>query len=313
MKTILGIGRLNKKYRHVIAAIGVFDSVHRGHQRVIRKAVDEARRVGGTSVVVTFHPHPVAVLQPERFKSYVLTLEHRLELIKSLGADVCLVIKFDGHLARMSADDFVRKILVGKLGVRKVIVGEDFRFGHDRSGSVDFLETYGSRMGFQVRDISTKQSNNINIKTSYIKRLIVKGDLSALKKFLGRPYSMLARVEHGETIGRKLGFPTANLKRENVVILPSGIYCVNVIIGQKRMNGVFYIGTKPSFERARPQVVLEAHVLDYAGNLYGRKILVEFLKKIRADRRFSDVKKLSKQIARDVAQARLFFRKNSPR
>jgi riboflavin kinase/FMN adenylyltransferase len=311
MKIISGIGQLNKKYHRVVAAIGVFDSVHRGHQRVIRKAVDDAHRLGGTSVVVTFHPHPVSVLQPERFRSYVLTLEQRLELIKSLGADVCAVIKFDKHFAQMSADNFVRKVLVERLGVEKVIVGEDFHFGHDRFGSVAFLKERGSKHGFKVQNIATTQSNNINIKTSYIKKLIEEGDLRTLRKFLGRPYAMLARVKHGETIGRKLGFPTANLVRENVVILPSGIYCANVIIGQKKMDAVFYIGTKPSFKRARRDVVLEAHILDYAGDLYGKTMLVEFLQKIRDDRRFIDVKELSAQIARDVEQARIFFRKRS--
>jgi riboflavin kinase/FMN adenylyltransferase len=311
MRIISGIGQLTKKYRRVVAAIGVFDSVHRGHQRVIRQAVDDARRLDGTSVVVTFHPHPVSVLQPERFRSYVLTLEQRLELIKSLGADICLVIKFDKQFAKMSADDFVRKVLVNKLGVKKVIVGEDFHFGHDRTGSVAFLEDRGSRIGFKVQHISTKKSNSINIKTSYIKILIKKGDLSALKRFLGRPYAMLARVKHGEMIGRKIGFPTANLIRENVVILPSGIYCADMSIGHKKKHGVFYIGTKPSFKRVHRDVVLEAHILDYAGDLYGKRICVEFLHKIRDDKRFVDVKDLTEEIAHDVKQARIFFRKRS--
>ena len=137
--------------------------------------------------------------------------------------------------------------------------------------------------------------------------------MNSLKKFLGRPYSMLASIKSGEKIGRKLGFPTANLNRENVVILPAGIYYVNVLIGRKKMNGVFYIGSKPSFKRARRDVVLEAHILDYTGDLYGKEIRVEFLKKIRDDRRFIDVKELSEQIARDVERARIFFRKRSSR
>jgi riboflavin kinase / FMN adenylyltransferase len=311
MKVISGIGQLNKKYRRVIAAIGVFDSVHRGHQHVIRQAVDEARRIGGTSVVVTFDPHPVSVLQPARFSAYVLTLKHRLQLIKSLGADVCLVIRFDSHLARMTADDFVSRVLVGKLGVRKVVVGEDFHFGHDRKGAVEFLKEQGKRFRYDVRSVQTRNIAKVNIKTSYIKKLIKAGKLNLLKKFLGRPYSMLASVTHGEKIGRKLGFPTANLRKENVVILPSGIYCVNVFYGQRKMAGVFYIGTKPSIKRARRDVVLEAHILDYAGDLYGKSVLVEFLNKIRDDKRFSDDKELSRQIARDVKRARVFFRGRS--
>jgi riboflavin kinase / FMN adenylyltransferase len=311
MKTILGIGRFNKKYRHVVAAIGVFDSVHCGHQRVIRQAVDDARRLGGTSVVVTFDPHPVSLLEPQRFRSYVLTLEHRLQLIESLGVDVCLVVKFDDHLARMSADNFVEQVLVDRLAVKKVVVGEDFHFGHDRSGSVSFLKDRGRRFGFEVATIKTKRLKNTNIKTSYIKKLIANGELNSLKKFLGRPYSMLASVKPGEKIGRKLGFPTANLSRENVVILPAGIYYVSVFIGRKKMNGVFYIGYKPSFKHVRRDIVLEAHILDYCGDLYGKKVRVEFLKKIRDDKKFSDVKELSRQIARDVAGARNFFRKSS--
>jgi riboflavin kinase / FMN adenylyltransferase len=313
MKIISGIGQLGKKYRRVVAAIGVFDSVHRGHQRVIRQAVHDARRLGGTSLVVTFDPHPVSVLHAKRFGAYVLTLEHRLQLIKSLGVDVCLVIKFDRQLARISADEFARKILVNKLGVRQIVVGEDFHFGHDRSGSVEFLKERGKRFGFKVQSIKTKETEEIKIKTSYIKKIIKKGDLSLLRKFLGRPYSMLANVEHGEKRGRKLGFPTANMIKENVVILSSGIYCVKVMRGKKRMNGVFYIGTKPSIKRVRRDVVLEAHILDYAGDLYGKAILVEFLKKLRNDRRFPDEKQLSLQIARDVQRARRFFRNRAYR
>ena len=313
MKSILRPGGPSKKLSRTVAAIGVFDAVHRGHQRVILRAVNEAKRLGGKSVVVTFHPHPVSVLHPEKFKAYVLTLEHRLRLFESLGVDVCVVLRFDKRFSRMSPEDFVGRILVNQLGVKKVVVGEDFYFGRERSGTADFLAKEGKKKGFALEKIKTIYKNNIKIKTKLIKEFVTAGDLGALRKFLGRPYSMLAKVVHGEARGRKLGFPTANLTGENVVLLPPGIYCARVWIGNKRRNAVFYIGTKPSIKRLKRDVVLEAHVLNFHGNLYGRTILVEFFKKIRDDKHFSGEKELSFQIARDVEKARVFFRKHTSR
>lgn len=309
MKVIYGIGRLDKKYPKSVAAIGVFDAVHRGHQRVIGRAVAEADRLGGKSLVVTFHPHPVSVLRPEQFSAYVLSLEHRLRLIGECGVDVCVVIPFTKRFAMMRPEDFVNDVLVEKLGVQKIIVGEDFCFGHDRQGTFASLNT---RSCFLAEKVPILNLNNINIKTKKIKDLVATGNLKALKSFLGREYSIFSEVEPGDARGRRLGFPTANLRQENVIILPSGIYCVRALFDGKERNGVCYIGTRPTFDPLKRQRVLELHVFDYRGNLYGKKILVKFFKKIRDDRMFPDEKCLILQIRRDVVAARRILNRKIP-
>lgn len=307
MKRIFTRGTLAHKLKASVAAIGVFDGVHRGHQKVIRRAVAEARRLGVTSVVVTFDPHPVAVLHPDRFLPYIMTLEHRLSLIESLGVDMCVVIKFDKRFSAQPPERFVHHFLSAQLNVRKVIIGRDFHFGRGRKGSVPLLKSLGKASGFSVEQINIIKNINKNIKSTYIKKLISDGDLPCLKHFLSRPYSFLGEVEKGDARGRRLGYRTANFKKENVVILPSGIYFVRAYIHKKIRYGLCYIGRRPTFKRAGARLIQELHLLDYTGNVYGQKILVEFLKKLRDDRRFSDERELALQIASDVAKARAFF------
>ncbi|MEI6437600.1 MAG: riboflavin biosynthesis protein RibF [Candidatus Omnitrophota bacterium] len=306
MRLILNAGPLPERYKKVVAAIGVFDGLHRGHQQVIASAVAAARAIKGTSMVVTFFPHPVAVLHPVDFNGYVVSLEHRIRLIKDLGVDVCYVVPFTKAFSRRSAESFVRGVLKERLRVVKVAVGTDFHFGCQRRGSTDLF----SKFGIGVEAVPIIKLNNINIKTKFIKQLVAEGDLRRVKSFLGRDYGMLAEVERGQGVGRRLGFPTANLKWENVITLPSGIYIVRVSIGEKKFNGVFYIGSRPTFAGQPKRGALEAHVFDYKGNLYGKVIGVDFLKKIRDDHAFPDERSLSQAIARDVRSARLFFMKN---
>jgi riboflavin kinase/FMN adenylyltransferase len=307
MKRIFIRGTLRHKFRASVAAIGVFDGVHRGHQKVIRRAVAEARRLGVPSVVVTFDPHPVAVLHSRKFLPYIMTLEHRLRLIEALGVDACVVVKFDKRFSSQKPERFVHDFLVARLHVRKVIIGRDFHFGCGRKGSIPLLRSLGEAGGFSVEQISIIKNINKNIKSTYIKELISRGDLSCLKRFLDRPYSFLGEVEKGDARGRRLGYRTANFKKENVVILPPGIYCVRARKNKTTHNGLCYIGRRPTFKRAGARVIQELHLLDHRDNLYGQKILVEFLKKLRDDKRFTDEKKLVRQIASDVRKARRFF------
>jgi riboflavin kinase / FMN adenylyltransferase len=311
MKRIFVRGTLPRKISACVAAIGVFDGVHRGHQKVIRRAVAEARRLGAPSVVVTFHPHPVEVLHPGKFVPYITTCEHRLRLIEACGADMCVVIEFGARIAAQDPESFVRDLLVGSLGARKVIVGRDFHFGRGGKGNISFLQKMGRVFGFQVEALKIIKNINRNIKSTYIKKLIKKGDLAALRRFLSRPYSFLGEVEHGDGRGRRIGYRTANLKKENVVTLPDGIYMVCARLAKKTLHGLCYIGRRPTFKSAHADRITELHLLDHQGDLYGRTIEVSFMKKLRGDRRFSDGKKLSAQIARDIAQARRFFARAS--
>ncbi|NTV28482.1 MAG: bifunctional riboflavin kinase/FAD synthetase [Candidatus Omnitrophica bacterium] len=310
MRVFYGIGQLGRtrpKLKDVVAAIGVFDGVHLGHQEVIRRAVSEARRIGGTSMVVTFHPHPVAVLHPERFSSYITTLSQRLKIISELGVDACLVVSFNKRFSALRPVDFVERYLVRGLKVKKIVVGDDFHFGHDRVGTIKLLKAQGVKSGFVLEAKSIKKINNTYIKSSYIREQLAKGCVEGLERLLGRPYSVIGRVVHGDGRGRKLGFPTANLQQENVVILPAGIYIARVTVDGKQLNALFYIGRRPSFKGARARLVLEVYIFDFKGGLYGRMINVDVLKRLRSDMRFPDGESLVEQIGKDVAAAREYF------
>ncbi|MBF0618993.1 MAG: riboflavin biosynthesis protein RibF [Candidatus Omnitrophica bacterium] len=307
MKVIYGSGRLPRSFKRSVVAIGVFDSVHVGHQNVIRRAVLEARRLKCVSVVLTFDPHPVSVLRPKEFSSYVLTLEHRLKLIAALGVDYCVVLRFNTRMARQSPEKFIHDILMKRLHAQKVLVGKDFHFGCKGVGNIAFLRAEGRRLGFDVEAVPIFKLNNINIKTNIIKGLIREGKLSLLKRFLGRDHSFLAEVVGGDKRGRRLGYPTANLKKENVTILPSGIYCARVLWRAKKLNALLYIGTRKTFYARNTHVVLEVFILDFHQDIYGQDIDVLVLKKIRDDAAFSDGESLALQIQRDVAAAQKYF------
>ncbi|MBF0485755.1 MAG: bifunctional riboflavin kinase/FAD synthetase [Candidatus Omnitrophica bacterium] len=300
---------MRKVPRNAVIAIGVFDGVHRGHQQVIRRAVDEARRLKGPSIVMTFHPHPVFVLHPRKFSAYVLPLSQRLKFFKSLGVDICVVVNFTKAFSAVSPEHFLKGYLVKKFKPVKVVVGQDFHFGHGGAGAISLLRESGARYGFDVESVPLLKHKNTNIKTTNLKNLISAGDLRAIKVFLGRNYSMGGRVIHGDGRGRKLGFPTANLKKENVTILPPGIYFIRAHFSGRKRNGLFYIGRRPSIKRGGGQVHLEAYLLDFQGNLYHREIEVEFLKKYRNETMFSDEKSLVSQIKKDIHAARLFFKR----
>ncbi|MBF0331449.1 MAG: bifunctional riboflavin kinase/FAD synthetase [Candidatus Omnitrophica bacterium] len=315
MKRIFVRGGLPRNIKGSVVAIGVFDGVHRGHQKVIGRAVAEARRLHLPSVVITFYPHPVEVLQPQKNFLYITTLERRLQLIESLGVDVCIVIAFNKEFAAQDPVRFIQDFLVRQLGVRKIVLGSDFQFGRKREGTLDLLKRLGRSSGFIVERVSILNSINTNIKSTFIKNLILEGDLKLLRRFLGRRYDFLGEIEHGEGRGRKLGYRTANFKKENVTILPSGIYfvrakCVDagVKTRSKTFFGLCYIGSKPTFKSKNATIILELHLLDLDACLYGQKILMEFFKKERDDIKFSDEKSLVSQIARDVKKARLFFK-----
>ncbi len=314
MKRIFVRGDLPRKIQASAVAIGVFDGVHRGHQKVIKCAVTLARRLHLPSVVVTFDPHPVEVLHPEKKFSYITTIERRLQLIESLGVDICVVIAFNEEFSRQDPAVFVRNFLVAQLGAKKIVLGSDFQFGRQREGTLALLKQLGQVNGFDVRKVEILDDNSINIKSSYIKDLIIDGDLGQIRRFLGRRYDFLGEIEHGDARGRRLGYRTANFKKENVIILPPGIYFVSARrvdarakVSPKVFYGLCYVGRRPTFKAKDAPVVYELHLLNCHVSLYGRKILMEFLKKERDDMKFPDEEMLIAQIGRDVSRARRFF------
>jgi riboflavin kinase/FMN adenylyltransferase len=291
--------------RGVVVALGNFDGVHLGHQVVLRQAVEEGRRRGVKVVAATFHPHPRAVLGSGDPPRLLTPVELRREALFDYGADEVWVIPFDVELSRKSPQQFVRDVLVGEIGAGVVVVGETFRFGHRAAGDVRDLERLmreegGTVVAVQVRGAGREEE----ISSTRIRALISEGEVTEAAGLLGRPYVLRGEVVVGDQRGRSIGFPTANVLPDADAVIPArGVYAGFVFVGEERYAACTNIGVAPTFDRAESRV--EAHLMDFGGDLYGRVVDVSFAKRIREERRFSGVDELTGQIRRDVEEARL--------
>ena len=305
MKVFYGLHSLRRPLRRPIVTIGAFDGIHKAHQFILRRIIRRAKSLGGTSVLLTFDPHPSKVLHPERPFSALTCIEHRLHLLSRLGLDTCVVLKFTRRFSLLSADTFIQKVLVRKLGVRELWIGFDYVFGKNREGNSRLLREYGKRYGFKVLKIPEMKFLGRRTSSTQIRKLIAEGELRKASLFLGRPYSLYGKVVRGSGRGHRLGYPTANLKPYHEAIPPKGVYAVKVFLssGEKGYLGILNIGNRPTFHEHKA-VTIEVHLLDFQGDLYGRKIEVSFLKRLRPERRFVDEKALVSQIRRDEEAAR---------
>ncbi len=314
MKVIYGTGKV-KAFSRTIAVIGVFDGVHVGHQALIRKAVAKARKAGCLAVVVTFDPHPVHVLHPEVSLQLITSVKHRLMLMEQLGVDVCVVLKFTKTFARLSAEQFVKKYLMAKLNACEVFVGDDFRFGQGRAGTLEDFRLLGEKHHFGVNVLSLVGGNqqqehrfHKKVSSSAIRVLIQQGKLSQAKRLLGRPVSIMGQVVKGDGRGRSLGFPTANIAPDHELIPPFGVYAVRIHVKGKAYNGMANIGCRPSFPSRNPSVHIEVHILDFKKNIYGRDVIVEVVRKIRSEKIFSSPQALIDQLKKDQMKVLQIFR-----
>jgi riboflavin kinase / FMN adenylyltransferase len=283
----------------VFLAIGVFDGVHLGHQRVISQARDDAKAAGGQAVVLTFDPHPMRVLRPEQAPLLLTSTEHKLALFRQLGVDACLLLTFDKAFSEIPAATFIERIA----GCRQVCVGSRFRFGHDRAGDVALMAKLASRYGFILKEIqSVLTAGGEMISSTAVRQHVLAGHLERATAMLGRPFSVLGSVEHGDHRGRELGFPTANVNPHNEVLPPDGVYAVRVRLGDQRLSGVVNVGVRPTFAGTARR--LEVHVFEIAQNLYGEVIEVEFVQRLRDEQKFESVESLKKQISDDIRAAR---------
>ena len=288
-----------------VISIGVFDGVHVGHQRTLAQARAAADARGTRLVVVTFDPHPLAVLRPDAAPKMLTTLEQRLELLAAHGVDACFVLPFDHEASMQSATSFVEDLLVGQLGCAEVLVGKDFRFGHDREGDVAFLEAAGNRCGFVVSAIELGKADGAPISSTRIRTLLADGDVESAAVLLGRVHESRADVIHGDGRGgAELGFPTANLGLAPAQVLPGdGIYA-----GWYRdhhrgpLPAAISVGRRPTF-LVDAEPIIEAYVLDFAGDLYGEAAGVSFLKRLRGEVRFASLEALIAQMTQDAQQA----------
>jgi riboflavin kinase/FMN adenylyltransferase len=289
--------------------IGFFDGVHLGHQVVIGEVRRLAAELGARSAVVTFDRHPASVVRPESAPKLLTTLDQRLELLAATGVDYAVVVHFDEDRSLESAEDFVRHELVDCLGARAVVVGADFHFGHGRKGDVALLERMGAEHGFEVDGIELVASGAEgarSVSSTAIRAALADGDVADANRMLGRPHEVRGVVQPGDQRGRELGFPTANVAVPDELLLPAdGIYAGWYV----RPDGTalptaISLGRRPTFYEAQPYSLLEAHVLDFAGDLYGEEAAVRFVARLRGEERFESVEALVEQIGRDVARAR---------
>lgn len=286
-----------------VVTVGVFDGVHRGHQRLIGRAVERARERGLPSALVTFDPHPAEVVRPGSHPARLTTLRRRADLVSELGVDAFCVLPFTSDVARTEPPEFAHEVLVERLHAADVVVGRNFRFGHRAAGDVALLTRLGERFGFGVEGLELITDDGVTFSSTYIRACIDAGDVEAATAALGRPHRVEGVVVHGDRRGRELGFPTANLATAPYTALPAdGVYAGRFEITGRSLTAAISVGTNPTFS-GRERTV-EAYVLDIDEDFYGFEVALDFVHRLRGQERFADVAALVEQMDRDVARTR---------
>jgi riboflavin kinase / FMN adenylyltransferase len=317
MKIVHHAHELAPVANRVCVAIGVFDGVHLGHQQVIRQTITDAHQHGAQSVAITFDRHPNSVVAPSRTPPLIYSLAQKLRVIASLGVDATLLIRFDTAFSKQPGEKFIRS-LVNEVGqIHSICVGSHFTFGHKRAGNVDLLKTLGQELKFTVHGLASVALDGKTVSSTRIREEIKNGNLDAASQMLGRAYSAAGHVQMGDQIGRKLGFPTANLDLSPLVLPPNGVYAVQAQIIETAAHpnavtatpvsfhhGVLNIGYRPTLNQVEPKLRTEVHLLDFEGDLYGRELELTFVEKLRDEKRFASIDELKEQIRRDISAAR---------
>jgi riboflavin kinase/FMN adenylyltransferase len=304
MQLIRGIHNLRPVHRGCVATIGNFDGVHLGHQAVFTNLLARGRELGLPSVVITFEPQPQEYFAPEQAPARLTRLREKLLAIRQTGIQRVLLLEFNARLAGMQAEDFAENILVWGLGVRFLYVGDDFRFGRGRHGDFQMLCDAGQRHGFAVENMHTFRLQEDRVSSTRVRELLTDGQLEAASHLLGRPFRICGRVAHGDKRGRTIGFPTANVDLHRRVTPVHGVFAVRVFgLAQEPLPGVANIGTRPTVS-GDPRFLLEVHLFDFVREVYGAHVEVEFVHKLRDEKRFGSFEELRRQIAQDAWQAR---------
>jgi riboflavin kinase/FMN adenylyltransferase len=307
MKIINAANELKPGSRKVCLAIGVFDGVHLGHQQIIRQTVADAHQHNALALVITFDRHPNVVVAPDHVPPLIYSLPQKLGAIESLGADTLLLIHFDEKFSGQTGENFIRSLACDLGKIQSLCVGADFVFGHRRSGNVALLKKLGGELGFTVHGLAAVSLDRQIVSSTRIREAIRSGDLDAASQMLGRPYAISGRVIAGDGVGRKLGFPTANLDAAGLVLPPNGVYLGLAKIKEQSRSVALNIGFRPTLATGGPQLRVEAHLLDFTGDLYGQELEIEIGEKLRDEKKFASLDELKAQIARDVAEAGRHF------
>ncbi|MFO7861061.1 MAG: bifunctional riboflavin kinase/FAD synthetase [Desulfosalsimonas sp.] len=306
MKTLYSLDEIQRPFPNAVVAIGNFDGVHLGHQAIFQRVRQKAREINGTSVAMTFDPHPVKVLGNNGSPPLITLLEQKIELIEALGVDVFLCVPFDQSFAAVTAHEFLKNILIDKIGMKALVIGKDYTFGKNRKGNVAFLRQHADAYGFEVIVpdwVPVSADGAERISSTQVRQIIEAGRVTDAKALLGRYYQIRGEVVTGRNRGGPLlGIPTANIKLADELCPKTGVYAVMVQTPEGRFKGVANIGYSPTFDDHL--FTVEVHLLDFNNDLYGSKIRVDFIQRIRGEKKFNSFDELKAQIRKDIEDAR---------
>lgn len=307
MELIRGIHNLKDQHHGCVLTIGNFDGVHLGHQRVLEQVKQKAMALGLPAVVMTFEPQPMELFAKDKAPARLTRLRDKYELLEEMQLDRLLCVNFNQRFASLSPESFIRDLLVNKLGVKFLVVGDDFRFGKGREGNFNMLKQAGEEFGFKVVNTASFCVEQTRVSSTAIRQALASDELDASAEMLGRHYTLSGRVAHGQKLARDFGFPTANISLKRYVVPVRGVYAVQVMgVDSSPLPGIANIGKKPTVAGTTPD--LEVHIFDFEGNLYGKQIEVALLHKIRDEKKFESLELLKQQIELDAEVARVWLR-----
>ena len=308
MKIIRAANELMPQGRKVCVAIGFFDGVHLGHQQIIRQTIADARQHEAVALVVTFDQHPSTIVAPARVPPLIYSLPQKIRVIGSLGVDALLLVHFDKPFSEQPGEVFIRGLARDLGQIQSLCVGSNFTFGHKRGGNIALLKTLGTELKFTVHGMAAVSLDGKIVSSTRIRETIRTGDLDAAGQMLGRAYSIAGTVVRGDQLGQQLGFPTANLDVFGLLLPPDGVYIVRASAhGSLPRRAVVNIGSRPTVKNPTPQTRVEAHLLDFDGDLYGKELELIFAEKLRDEKKFPSLDALKAQIAQDITEARTRF------
>ncbi|HLS98408.1 MAG: bifunctional riboflavin kinase/FAD synthetase [Porticoccaceae bacterium] len=303
---IRGLHNLRPDARGVVATIGTFDGIHLGHQAIMAQVRRRAEDYGLPSMAMIFEPHPMEFFSQEQAPARLMRLHEKLEAIYAEGIERIFCLQFNRRFRQLSASEFIERVLIDGLGIRCLVVGDDFRFGCDRRGDSRMLKAAGLAHGFEVIDTATVVRDGRRVSSTWVREELEAGNFPAAQALLGKPFRISGRVVHGQRLGRTLGVPTANVHLHRYRAPLSGVFVVEVLVDGQRLPAVANVGVRPTVgDLVKP--ILEVHLLDWQGNLYGRRITVEFIDRIRDERQFANVDELLTRIRADIEHARGYF------
>jgi len=306
MTEIYTLDALPKDMKDPVVTIGNFDGVHKGHQSIFEMVRERAEALGGTSVVMTFEPHPIKVMSPKKLRPLITVLEQKKELVASQRIDILILIRFTLEFSDMSARDFVKEILVNKVRIKEIVVGYDYAFGHNREGNIQLLREMGQEFNFEVHEVAPVYAGKTLVSSTSIRNLIIEGRLSDANRLLGRSYQIRGEVIEGKKRGESLlGYATANISLPEGLIPREGVYIVTVELEDKLFEGLTNIGYNPTFKDK--DLSIETHIFGLSTTIMHKEIKINFLKRLRDEIPFASAAELSQQIKKDIGEAQRFF------